>query len=207
MAYSSSRSKALLYVCTRCRAKGSLPQRLFKLELENAHLSDEWLASVQSLHETTLVLEKLRVEHEEEKARLQEECHELRHHVTKPAVQKAVSACDVGTMTGELVEQLSHEMNPLEDPSSSSSNEEHPTIVQAEVHPRGLQPRGFKELRFRIDKFSGKGENDDFEVWVEDYKEATTDCGWTDEQRAHWFSWFLSGPAKATCMATIIEGH
>ena len=40
----------------------------------------------------------------------------------------------------------------------------------------GLQPREFKELRFRIDKFSGKGGNDDFEVWV-DYKEATTDCG------------------------------
>ena len=35
-------------------------------------------------------------------------------------------------------------------------------------------------------------------MWVEDYKEATTDCGWTDEQRVRWFSWFLSGPAKAT---------
>ena len=97
-------------------------------------------------------------------------------------------------MTGELVEQLSHEMNPLEYPSSSSSDE----IVQAEVHPRGLQPQGFKDLRFRIDKFSGKGGNDDFEVWVEDYKEATTDRGWTDEQRARWFLWFLSSPAKAT---------
>ena len=65
------------------------------------------------------------------------------------------------------------------------------------MHQRGLQPIGFKELRFRIDKFSGKDKNDDFEVWVEDYKEATADCGWTNDQRARWFSWFLSGPAKA----------
>ena len=86
------------------------------------------------------MLEKLHVQHEEEKARLQEECHELRHCVTESAVHKAVGACDVGKMTGELVEQLSHEMNPLEDPSSSSSDEDHPPIAQAEVHPRGLQP-------------------------------------------------------------------
>ena len=68
-ALTNSRSKALLYVYTRCRAKGSLSQCLFKLELENALLSDERLASVQLLHETTLVLKKLRVDYEEEKAR------------------------------------------------------------------------------------------------------------------------------------------
>ena len=44
-ALTSSRTKALLYVCTSCGEKGSLSQRLFKLELENAHLSDERLAS------------------------------------------------------------------------------------------------------------------------------------------------------------------
>ena len=79
-AFTNSRSKALLYVCTRCQAKSSLSQRLFKLELENAHLSDERLASAQSLHEMTLVLEKLRVKHEEEKAHLQE-YDEFRHRV------------------------------------------------------------------------------------------------------------------------------
>ena len=89
-ALTNSRSKALLYVCTRCWGKGSLPQRLFKLELENAHLSDEQLASAQSLHETTLVLEKLRVDHEEEKARWQEECQELGLRVNELTEQKAV---------------------------------------------------------------------------------------------------------------------
>jgi len=165
----NSCSKALLYVCTRCRVKGSLSQRLFKLELENEHLNDERLASAQSLHDTTLVLEKLRAEHEEAKARWQEECQELRQRVTRPAV----NTCDISTMTGELVEVLTHKMKPLEEITSSCSDEDNTPFSKTVVQPRGLQPRGFKELRFRIDKFSGKGGTDDFEVWVEDYKEAT----------------------------------
>ena len=90
-------------------------------------------------------------------------------------------------------------MSPLDDPgSSSSSDEDHSLITQAETRPRGFQPWGFKELRFRIDNFSGKDGSDDFEALVEDYKEVTAYCGWTDDQRAWWFSWFLSGPAKVT---------
>ena len=127
---------------------------------------------------------------------MQDECRGLKSRLTEPAVQKTVNACDVSTMTGEPVEELSPQMTPLEDPSSSSSDEEPPPRV--EVHQRGLQPEGFKELRFRVNKFSGKDKTDDFEVWVEDYKEATADCGWKNDQRARWFSWFLSGPVKAT---------
>ena len=59
------------------------------------------------------------------------------------------------------------------------------------------QPPGFKELRERVGKFTGNGE-EDFEVWLADYSEATGDCGWTDQLRAHWFSWFLAGAAKYT---------
>ena len=70
-------------------------------------------------------------------------------------------------MTGELVERLVYEMNPLEDLCGSSSDEDHPPVAQAEACPRDLQPRGFKELRYRVDKFSGKDGHDDFEVWVE----------------------------------------
>ena len=86
------------------------------------------------------------------------------------------------TMTGEVVEHLSHEMSQFDAPSSSSSDEDHSSIAQAKIHSSGLQPWGFNEICFRIDKFSGKDGNGEFEVWVEDYKEATADCGWTDQQ-------------------------
>jgi len=54
-----------------------------------------------------------------------------------------------------------------------------------------------------MDKFSGKPGDNDFEVWVDDFQEATTDCGWDDKQRVQWFSWFLTGPAKATWQSTM----
>ena len=64
------------------------------------------------------------------------------------------------------------------------------------------QPPGFKELRERVSKFSGDGK-EDFEVWLADYCEATGDCGWTDQLRARWFSWFLVGAAKLTWQRTL----
>ena len=64
------------------------------------------------------------------------------------------------------------------------------------------QPPGFKELRERVNKFAGDGK-EDFEVWLADYCEATKDCGWTDQLRAHWFSWFLTGAAKHTWQRTL----
>ena len=54
-----------------------------------------------------------------------------------------------------------------------------------------------------MEKFSGREGDNDFEVWLMDFKEATEHCGWDDEQRAKWFSWFLSGPAKATWQCTL----
>ena len=40
-------------------------------------------------------------------------------------------------------------------------------------------------------------------MWVEDYEEASNDCGWNDRERARWFSWFITGPAKATWQRTL----
>ena len=60
------------------------------------------------------------------------------------------------------------------------------------------RPPGFKELRDRVSKFVGDG-REDFEVWrLTDFCEATGDCRWSDEIRAQWFSWFLTGSAKST---------
>ena len=68
---------------------------------------------------------------------------------------------------------------------------------------RDPHPPGFRTLLQRVDKFSGRQGGDDFEVWLTDFEEATAHCGWQDKQRMKWFSWFLSGPAKATWQRTL----
>ena len=68
---------------------------------------------------------------------------------------------------------------------------------------RSPHPPEFKEVSSRVKKFAGKKAEDGmFEVWLEDFEEATTDCGWTDNMRAR-FSWFVRGPAKATWQRTL----
>jgi len=61
-------------------------------------------------------------------------------------------------------------------------------------------PPGFRALATRLDKFSGRQAEDNFEVWLQDYVETTEDCGWDNQKRARWF---LSGPAKATWQQTV----
>ena len=65
------------------------------------------------------------------------------------------------------------------------------------------QPPTFKDLRSRLDKFLAKPGEGDFEIFLEDYLEATENCGWRDKQRAHWFSWFITGPAKIMWQRTL----
>jgi len=55
-------------------------------------------------------------------------------------------------------------------------------------------PPGFKELKDQVSKFFGDS-REGFEVWLVDFCEATDDCKWTDDMRAQWFSWFLTGSA------------
>ena len=38
---------------------------------------------------------------------------------------------------------------------------------------------------------------------MDHFQEATTDYGWDDKQRVQLFSWFLTGPAKATWQRTM----
>ena len=64
-------------------------------------------------------------------------------------------------------------------------------------------PLAFRELQKRIDKFAGKSDENDFEVWLVDFTEATNDCMWTDVDRARWFSWFLAGSSKVTWQRTV----
>ena len=63
-------------------------------------------------------------------------------------------------------------------------------------------PRDSRNLRERISKFVGNS-REDFEVWLAGNCEATGDCGWTDELKVQWFSWFLAGSAKHTWQRTL----
>ena len=89
--------------------------------------------------------------------------------------------------------------------SSDSSQDSHSTVRSTYSRRRANDPHppGFRSLSGRIEKFSGRQGDADFELWVMDFNEATTNCGWDDIQRAKWFSWFLSGPAKATWQRTL----
>ena len=89
--------------------------------------------------------------------------------------------------------------NNSESDNQSDDNESH----ALRNHNSSVQPRGFKELCSRIDQFSGKSGEDYFEVWLEDFVKATNDCGWSDKQRAHWFSWLITGLAKSTWQRTL----
>ena len=62
----------------------------------------------------------------------------------------------------------------------------------------------FTDLLSRLEKFSGKSREGDFEIWLGDYLEATQDCEWSDKQRAHWFSWFITGLAKLMWQCTLL---
>ena len=66
-------------------------------------------------------------------------------------------------------------------------------------------PPGFKDIRAWVGRFSGKKGEEDFDLWLSDYKEATVDFEWDDEKHAKWFSWFFEGPAKATWQRTLID--
>jgi len=95
-----------------------------------------------------------------------------------------------------------------EDRSSNHSSSEGSLHLATETRSRqgkDPHPPGFRTLINRIDKFSGHQGDDDFELWLLDFKEVTTSCGWDDNQRSKWFSWFLSGPAKATWQRTLKE--
>ena len=63
-----------------------------------------------------------------------------------------------------------------EDDSSNSNSTQRSLHVRTPRHTaKQLHPPGFKEIRDRIQPFSGKQGEVDFQLWLEDNEEATTD--------------------------------
>ena len=87
---------------------------------------------------------------------------------------------------------------------SSESGSKRATPRTSQWNDAQLRPWGFKELCGHVDTFSGKTGEEDFDVWLEDFVETTNDMGWSDQQRAYWFSWFITGLAKSTWQRTLM---
>ena len=81
-----------------------------------------------------------------------------------------------------------NESNKQSASSSDSSQDSHCKIYVFKKTGKRSQPTRFQSLSGRIEKFSGRQGDADFELWVMDFNEATLNCGWDDVQRAKWFS-------------------
>jgi len=188
-------SKALLFCCTVCWHKGCIVKQLYKLQSELAVVSEQWLASTHTVDEARDLIKCLQAD----KAHLQAEVDKLYgllHKIVlscEPKTEQITARVGKAKFSRSATSQMSAEVSDQsEDSGDTSSGEE-------EVVPSKFNyPKGFKEQRFRVDKFSGNSKEVDFEVWFEDFLEATNDCGWNDADKAKWFSWFLTGPTKYT---------
>ena len=92
--------------------------------------------------------------------------------------------------------------------TDSSDNSQQSSLPRRkQLTKKDPHPPGFRTLIQRVDRFRGCQGDDNFEIWLMDFEEATEHCGWQDKQRAKQFSWFLSGPAKATYQHTLRDAN
>ena len=208
-------SKAIQYVCSRCRKKGSVTRRMLEKDLELSRVSnelaratDERLASARQLESKGNELRELRAELDRVKGekkllsdRVKSLTKELKDRMTVTSESRIVTV-KMEASSEPLTEQDDGSGASSQDDGSSSDEESRHTDTNIE-NRRQLHPPGFKEMRSRVQPFSGKRGEDDFQLWLEDFEEASADCQWSDQERARWFSWFITGPAKATWQRTL----
>ena len=202
----SCRTKALIFSCTVCRKKGSIVKRLLQHEYESARAEDERLASARLLSDRDEQLCKLREELEKvsgERDQLREQLTQaprgtIKHEeLTSSSVAREIRRQTDDLHTTRDAEQ-SESSEGDDDPADGGSDSS--STVTGRLHPPG-----FKQLCGRVPKFSGDKGDSDFALWVEDFEEASKDCGWSNTQRARWFSWFIAGPAKTTWRRSLTE--
>ena len=198
----SCRTKALVFSCTACRKEGSIVKRLFKHELESARAEDERLASARALSDCNEQSYKLR----EELSKVTGERDKLLAQLTQQKISAKTSA-QLAEASPTLETARVKEPSPLlaESEHSQSSEDSEEDDVESNHGTGRLHPPGFREVCNRVPKFSGSGGDSDFASWVEDFEEASTDCGWSNTQRVRWFSWFIAGPAKTTWRRALTE--
>ena len=186
--------KVILCVCSQCKKRGTVAKRLYKHEYEYESACKQWLGSAHVLDEACEQLQRADESYKEERAHIQQQITEL-HELLKSFGPK------VGASVTTEVQQPFQETINLRSNTGGSASDNEGSIAAGRTEVRRLP--AFTDLRSRLEKFSGKSGEGDFEIWLDDYLEATQDCGWSDEHRAHWFSWFMTGPAKVTWQRTL----
>ena len=191
-------------VCSICRGKGSITQKVHELETRVILLDHQQQMSKLLLQEKEHLVEQLQRELLEVKSerddlrriieKEQLKWTESKTASTAPKVELPKQASDPQPQLKERPQHVQFENLQNTDDHSSDSDSGATSFKYPPV---------FRELQKRIDKFSGKSDENDFEVWLVDFTEATTDCSWTDHERVKWFSWFLSGSAKVTWQRTV----
>ena len=194
----------LCAVCSICRGKGSITQKVHELETRVILLDHQQQMSKLPLQEKERLVELLQGELLEVKS----ERDDLRRIIEKEQLKWTESKTASTTPKVESPKQASDPQPQLKERPQHVQFE---NLQNADDHSSDSDsgatsfkyPPVFRELQKRIDKFSGKSDENDFEVWLVDFTEATTYCSWTDHERAKWFSWFLSGSAKVTWQRTV----
>ena len=181
-------SHSLLYVCSCCRRQGPVPKRLLQLELERARANNERLASARQLEEREPTIVELRAQVKElvaQQGTMQREVLRLSKQLADVHIESKTPTTVTGeVVTGDSTAVTRVEPAPSEEDSDSSEEGSSVTSRQSQRSGRRVDPcpPGFRALISRVNKFSGdKGAAGDFEIWLEDFIEATGDCGWDDK--------------------------
>ena len=182
------RSKALFYICTRCRKRGSINKRLHEHEVESARAQEQRLASAQADEQLHALVSELRDDKRALRAKvesLEAEIRELRAQLTNPIRVTSDTQAPI-TRVEESSEHHherdeDHSLPPAsvtvqigghESSEGSESATDSDNSQQSHSHrqtprtKRDPHPPGFRTLLQRVDKFSGRQGDDDFEVWL-----------------------------------------
>ena len=167
---------------------------LTRAQSELSRATDKRLASARQIESQTNKIERLR----EEVRQLKVDKVSLNTRVQKLGTAPSV----VKTETVVSSSDSSSGESPISSDEGSGSHRDSEDTSRRRTAKQS-HPLGFREVRSRVKCFSGNKGEDDFQLWVEDYEEASEDYRWSDRDRARWFSWFVTGPAKLAWQRTL----
>ena len=196
--------------CSVCRGKGSITQKVQELETRVLLMDHQQQINKLLLEERQRLVEQLqkdevKTERDKLKQILEKQRVEQLQWTEGKVVSMATGDAELpGTRSGSQPQQPPQLQSHVQPPQFEGLHDTDGHSSDSDSGATNFKyPPAFRELQRRVDNFSGKSDENDFEVWLVDFTEATNDCMWTDVERARWFSWFLAGSAKVTWQRTV----